>query len=331
MKIGAFDTGERVLVVAEIGNNHEGKVDLAHTLVREAAACCVDAVKLQVYRTSLFVRASEEERYERMTRFELAPAAIEELAADAQSLGLLFIATPLDLESAALLEPLLDAYKIASGDNNFLPLLDAVAATGKPVIVSSGLTSLEEMTRAVERLRSAGVGELAVLHCTSSYPAPAAEANLSAIRSLAKQLGCTVGYSDHTLGDEAALAAVAAGARIVEKHFTLDKDYSTFRDHALSADPAELRELVARIRRVEELLGRPDKRLQPSERETAEAARRSIVAAVDLPAGHTLALADLTWLRPADGLPPGQEAQLLGRTLRRRVSRGEPILTRDVR
>jgi N,N'-diacetyllegionaminate synthase len=330
MRIGAFDTASRVFVVAEIGNNHEGDPEVAVQLVRSAAECRADAVKLQTYRTALFVRPADTERYERLARFELASSVVEQLAELAHSLGLLFVSTPLDLESAAFLEPLVDAYKIASGDNNFGPLLDALGRTGKPLIISSGLADIDEVAAAVERVRTAGAGELAVLHCTSSYPAPPGEANLSVIRSLGERLRCTIGYSDHTHGVEVGVTAVAAGARIVEKHFTLDKAHSDFRDHALSADPAEFRELVKRIRHVEELLGSPEKRLQPSEVETARAARRSIVAAADLPAGHRLSPPDLTWLRPGDGLPPGNEEELVGRTLRRRVSFGDPIMPADV-
>src|SRR5207244_6909442 len=143
--------------------------------------------------------------------------------------------------------------------------------------------------------------QLAILHCVSSYPVPPDQANLAAIPFLASQLGCTVGYSDHTTGVEACLIAVALGAQIIEKHFTLDKHYSDFRDHQLSADPPEMKRLVDGIAHVTLLLGRPEKRIQPSEVATAQAARRSIAAAADLPAGHRLRLEDLLWIRPAAG------------------------------
>lgn len=327
MRIGGFDTERRVLIVAEIGNNHEGDSAAAAELVHAAAAAGADAVKLQTFRTHLFVRPTDRERYERLSGFELPQATVEELAALARSLGLLFVSTPLDLESARFLETLVDAYKIASGDTTFWPLLEAVAATGKPVVVSGGLADLAQLERTAAVFRGR---ELAVLQCTSAYPAPPEEANLAAIRVLAERLGCTPGYSDHTLGVEACVAAVAAGARVVEKHFTLDKQRSGFRDHQLSADPEELRELVERVRRVEVLLGRAEKLPQPSEAETAHAARRSIVAAADLAAGRVVAPDDLTWLRPADGLPPGEERVLVGRTLRRPVAAGEPIRPEDV-
>jgi sialic acid synthase SpsE len=330
MKIGGFDTDERVLVVAEIGNNHEGDAERAATLVREAAARGADAVKLQTFRTELFVKPADSERYARMRGFELAPATVERLASLARELDLLFLSTPLDLDSAELLEPLVDAFKIASGDNDFMPLLERVGRSGRPVICSSGVSELETVRRAVDALERAGAGDVAVLHCTSSYPTEPAEANLASIPYLAGALGRTTGYSDHTMGIETAVLAVAAGARIVEKHFTLDKDTSEFRDHKLSADPPELEALVARIRAVELAVGRPGKWIQPSEQGMATAIRRSIVAAADLPSGRVLGAGDLTWMRPGDGLRPGEETSVVGRTLVRAVAHGEPIRPDDV-
>lgn len=249
--------------------------------------------------------------------------------------GLLFLSTPLDLGSADVLAGLVDAYKVASGDLTFVPLLERIAHTGLPVILSTGLSNLAEITAAVSVVRAAWAensagGELAVLHCVSSYPVAAHEASLRAIETLRAELDCTIGYSDHTGGLDAAPLAVALGARIIEKHFTLDKNSSEFRDHALSADPHELRELARRLRLAAELLGSPGKDVQPSERDSVSALRRSIVAAADLPEGHVLAEGDLTWTRPADGLPPGREDVLLGRSLVHDVRFGEPLREADV-
>jgi sialic acid synthase SpsE len=233
-----------------------------------------------------------------------------------------------------VLEPLVDAFKIASGDNDFVALLERVARARKPVVISGGMAGLAELRRAVDVVRAAWDGEdhgLAVLHCVSAYPAPREELNLRAIPLLARELGCTVGYSDHALGIDAAVLAVAAGARIVEKHFTLDKSRDTFRDHQLSADPDDFAELVERVRAAEAVLGSPVKEVQPSERATAAAARRSLVAARDLEPGHKLDAGDLAWLRPAGGLRPGEEASLLGRELVRAVRAGERLSRSDVR
>ena len=214
-------------------------------------------------------------------------------------------------------------------------MIDVACESGKPIIVSSGASDLPRLVKATEYIhqqwQQRGVsGELAVLHCVASYPVPADEANLASVPFLAASLQCPVGYSDHTTGIDAAVAAVAAGARIVEKHFTLDKTRPTFRDHQLSADPDDMKALVCAVRSTERLLGRPGKVLQPCERDLARQIRRSIVAASDLPAGHRLVPADLTWMRPGDGLPPGAEAQLIGRRLKEAVGFGEPILAASV-
>jgi sialic acid synthase SpsE len=335
MIIGHHDTSDRVLIIAEIGNNHEGQFDVAERLVRAAAESGADAVKFQTFRTEHFVSRSDAARYERLKRFELQPAHFEALAGLARTLGLLFISTPLDLRSAAVLEPLVDAFKVASGDNMFYPLLDRIASTGKPVLISSGLSDVTVIDSAVARVNKTWdqmgrAGELGILHCVSAYPTPPEQANLLAIDVLAERYHCAVGYSDHTVGIEAAVLAVARGARIIEKHFTLDKNYSEFRDHQLSADPADLRTLVARIRATSAALGSAEKRVQSCEEPGVVAMRRSIVAAADLQAGHIVEWDDLTWIRPAGGLAPGDEHQLLGRRLVRDVSFGDRLLPADV-
>lgn len=335
MRIGKVDLAARVLLVAEIGNNHEGHFEVAARLVHEAAACGVDAVKFQTFRTEHYVSARDEQRFQRLKRFELTQAEFAKLADIAHGLDLAFISTPFDLESAAFLEPMVDAYKIASGDNNFFPLLTRVAATGKPVIVSSGVSELSDVAAAADAIRAewrarATDGSLVILHCVSSYPTPPEEANLRAISTLAQRLGVVAGYSDHTLGIDAAVLAVGLGARIVEKHFTLDKHFSDFRDHQLSADVAEMRTLVARVRQAERMLGSGEKIIQGAERASVDAIRRSIVAARALSEGHRLAWEDLTWTRPAGGLNPGREGMLLGKRLTRPIAAGDAFQLSDV-
>jgi sialic acid synthase SpsE len=222
------------------------------------------------------------------------------------------------------------AFKIASGDNDFFPLLSAVARTGKPVLLSTGMLDLAGVARAqahleAEWIRSGVAGELTLLHCVVAYPTPDEQANLGAILDLAR-LGATVGYSDHTLGIDAAVLSVALGARVVEKHFTLDRNASDFRDHKLSADPADFREMVRRIRLAEAMLGLGVKRPMPVEEANMTTARRAIVAACDLEAGAVIAEADLSWVRPRSGLEPGREADLLGRRLTVPVMAGTPVL-----
>jgi sialic acid synthase SpsE len=335
MRVNSFDVDKEVLVVAEIGNNHEGSLEVAKEMVRRAADSGAHAVKFQTFRTEHFVSVRDRARFERLKSFELSFQGFEDLHDLARSLGLLFLSTPLDLESARFLARLVDAFKIASGDNHFFPLLEVVCASGKPVVVSSGLSDLDHIhacRRFIDHQWSRrGISqELAILHCVSSYPVPPEQANLLAIKVLAETTGCTVGYSDHTLGIEACVLAVALGARIIEKHFTLDHNYSDFRDHRLSANPAEMRELVRRVREASVLLGTLEKKAQECEAPAAPLIRRSIVAARDLDPGHRLTLADLTWIRPADGLAPGDEQLLLGRRLRRSFAFGEPLRLADV-
>ncbi len=335
MNIDPFNTNDKVLVVAEIGNNHEGDAGRAAELVRAAAECGVDAVKFQTVRAEQLVSRRETARFERLKSFELTDADFANLARLAHNLGLLFLSTPLHLEAVEMLSPLVDAFKIASGDNDFFPLLTAVARTKKPVVISTGASTLEQVEAAVacvqqEWLSLSHSGELAVLQCVSSYPTPPEQANLLAIPFLAERLGCTVGYSDHTLGIETCVLAVAAGARILEKHFTLDKQFSDFRDHALSSDPHEMRELVRRVRAAEKLLGRREKTIQPCEESMTAAIHRSIVATRNLKRGETLAVSDIKWIRPGNGLRPGHEQRIIGKKLTRDVAADDFLSSTDV-
>jgi sialic acid synthase SpsE len=319
---------DRVLVVAEIGNNHEGDPAAARALVHAAADAGCDAVKLQVMRADAFVRPSDTARLAQMRRFELSGAVVAELCGLGRALGLLVVATPLDDPSLALLDGRVDALKIASGDNDHLPLVRAAAERDVPLIVSAGLADLATVGAAVDAVRGVRGGDgpgLWLLQCTSAYPAAPEDANLAAMATLRTAFGTPVGYSDHTLGIEVAVAAVAAGARMVEKHLTLDHATSGFRDHALSADPAQMRALVQRVRWTERVLGDPARRPVPAEAPLLTAARRSVVAARDLPAGTVLAPGDLTCMRPRDGLPPAALPGLLGRRVAVPVTRGEAV------
>lgn len=334
MKIGDRDLGKDILVVAEIGNNHEGKYELAEEMVRLAAKAGAGAVKFQVIVPERLVSPADKDRIRQLEKFRLSYDDFARLHEVAEREGVLFLATPFDIDSARFLNNLVPAFKIASGDNNFFPLVDVIARTGKPIILSSGLSDMEQIAGIRDFIqdiwRECGINqEMAVLHCVASYPTPREEANLLAIRQL-QGLGLTVGYSDHTIGIEAAVLAAALGARIIEKHFTLDKNYSDFRDHQLSADPGEMAWLVARVKEVAALLGTGKKVPQPSEKATESAVRRSIVARHDLRQGTILRWEDLHWLRPGGGLAPGHEAELVGKRLTRFISSGEYIMLEDV-
>jgi N,N'-diacetyllegionaminate synthase len=329
MRIGTFDTDRKVFIIAEIGNNHEGSYSRAEELIGRAAEAGADAVKFQTIVPELLVASELPERIAQLIRICLPLDDFARLKKAAEDAGVLFLSTPFDLTGVSVLSPLVAAYKISSADNNFFPLLEAVAATGKPVILSTGLADLAILKAAhdcIHRCWSAidHAGDLAFLHCVSSYPTPHAEANLLAIRQLA-EWDVTVGYSDHTLGIEAAVASVALGARIVEKHFTLDKYSSDFRDHQLSADPSELSDMVRRIRHCEIMLGSGKKQLMDCEASVAIQGRRSAFAALDLPEGSVLGGDDVLWQRPGGGIPPSRASDLVGRRLKRPLRRGERI------
>ena len=336
MKLGTFDVGRRVLVIAEIGNNHEGNFAAAQELLGRAAEAGADAVKFQTFIPELFVSGADAARLKRLQGFKLSQEQFARLGSQAKDLGVTFFSTPLDLTSARFLDTIQPMFKIASGDNTFFPLIEAVASFAKPMIVSTGFADMAQLDRVHALVRStwarAGVDPgLAFLHCVGCYPVPPEQANLAVIAALrARFADCIVGYSDHTIGVRAATYAVAAGARIVEKHFTLDKSYSDFRDHQLSADPKDLRALVDAIREAEVLLGGGEKKPTACELQSLDAVRRSIAAARDLPANHLVTAEDLIWVRPGTGLKPGQESAVVGRRTQRALKQGDLIRAEDV-
>lgn len=329
MQIGHVDTAEKVLVIAEIGNNHEGSQSRAEEMIRRAAYSGADAVKFQTIIPELLVEPGQTDRLVQLKRLCLPPEAFPRLKTVADSCGVVFLSTPFDLESVALLTPLVPAFKVASADNDFHPLLEAVAATQKPILLSTGLADLHQIASARDVIKQTWAarhfsGKLALLHCVASYPTPPEQANLCAIRQLAS-LAETVGYSDHTPGIEAAVLSVALGARIIEKHFTLDKTCSDFRDHQLSADPRDMEVLVRQIRHTESLLGEGELQPMPCEASVAAQARRSAVATADLPQGAVLGREHVAWLRPGGGIPPSCANELLRKRLRQAVRLGQRI------
>ena len=332
MRIAGHDIDQHVALVAEIGNNHEGDAVVAHAMVRAAAEAGAHAVKFQTFRAERYVAPSDERRFAQLKRFELSDDEVRSLAQEAKTAGIAFISTPFDLPSVDLLEPIVDALKVASGDLDFFPLVRRVAATDRPLVLSSGVSDLARIHRALDEVRDVrgSLDNVALLHCTSAYPAPASDANLRAIPFMAERLPVRIGFSDHTLGLDAAPLAVALGARIVEKHMTLEGVESDFRDHDLSLTPPQIAELGSRMALAEELLGSGDKDVLEVERGVAAAVSRSISAGRDLPAGHVLREEDLVWLRPGGGVAPGREWTVLGRTLARDLRGGERITEREL-
>jgi len=298
-------------------------------LVDVAAEGGADAVKFQTFKAEKIATASapkaqyqqqttdkSESQLDMLKRLELSAGAFRELYDYCNSKRILFLSTPFDEESADLLDELgVVAFKIPSGEITNLPFLTHVARKGKPVILSTGMSWLGEVETAVRTLTETGNSSLAILHCVSNYPAEPRDANLMAMRTLSEAFGAPVGFSDHTLGMEVALAAVALGACVIEKHFTLDRDLPG-PDHRASLEPREIKALVQGIRTVESALGDGRKVPQSAELNTASVARKSLAAAHDIPINTILSLEDVAVKRPGTGLVPSMMPFFLGRKVR---------------
>lgn len=331
--------GEPCLVIAEAGVNHDGDLDRARQLVEAAADAGADAVKFQTFLADRLVArgASKaeyqldaaddgESQFEMLRRLELDQSAHRELDEYCQSTGIDFLSSAFDPESADLLDALgVPAIKLGSGELTNLPLLTHVARLDRPMVLSTGMATMAEVEAALEAVRKTNPDvELALLHCTSTYPAELGEVNLRAMQTMIEDLTVPIGYSDHTLAVETPGFAVAAGARIVEKHFTLDRTLPG-PDHGGSLEPPELTESVRIARDAATSRGSAEKGPVESEKEMRTVARKSLRAAVDIPAGRTLERHMLTIKRPADGLPPAELCAVIGRSASRRLEADDPI------
>lgn len=335
----------KVFVIAEAGVNHNGSLATALQLIDAARAAGADAVKFQTFRAEDVVtptaRTAQYQRvntgassqFDMIKALELDDDQQRELARHALRTGIEFFSTPFSLRAVDLLVSLgVARIKLPSGEITNKPLLQKAASTRLPLLMSSGMATLDEVRTAIgwitERWQSDGPApaehgtsagaQLVLLHCTSAYPAPAEALNLRAITTMAAAFGLPVGYSDHSEGVEAAVAAVALGASVIEKHLTLDRALPG-PDHRASADPQQFARMVQSIRQVEAMLGDGIKRPHPIETDTRDVARRSVVTSRDLPAGHVLTGADLTLRRPGTGIAPDQWDALPGRRLSRDV------------
>jgi sialic acid synthase SpsE len=318
--------GQPTLIVAEAGVNHDGSLDRALRLVDVAADAGADVVKFQAFRAvELVTAAAPTAAYQRaggghsqrqmLERLELSDAQFREIAAHCRRRGVQFLATPFGPSDVDRLEKLdVPAIKIASTDLNNTPLLHRAVRTGLPLIVSTGASTGEEIAASLRRLRAWGAERrLILLHCISGYPAPVEAANLRAIGTLRRVSGVPCGFSDHTESTAIAGWAVAAGACVVEKHFTLDRA-APGPDHAMSLSPQELAAYVVAARQAEAALGSGELGLSPIEAEVRTVARKSVVAATHIPAGTVLSPQMLTLKRPGGGIPPDLLDTLPGRT-----------------
>lgn len=335
--------GHPCFVIAEAGVNHNGDMDLARRLIDAAVEAGADAVKFQTFRADRLVSASapkaeyqlqttdrEESQFDMIKRLELSEPDHEKLIEYCQSRAIVFLSSPFDELSADYLESLkVPSFKIPSGEITNHPFLAHLAGKGRPLILSTGMSDLSEVEAAVRVIREAGDPGLILLQCVSNYPADPSDINLRAMQTMAEAFDLPVGYSDHVPGNEVAFAAVALGACVIEKHFTLDRTLPG-PDHKASLEPDELRSLIAGIRAVERALGDGIKRPAASEANTADVARKSLVAHHDLPAGRTLERGDLVAKRPGTGISPARLNELLGRRLRRAVAQDQMLGPDDV-
>lgn len=308
--------GWPVFIIAEAGVNHNGDLELAKRLVDVAVDAGVDAVKFQTFKSegvvtktvgmakyqeeNLGVSASQ---LEMIKKFELDYESFRILKRYCDERGIMFLSAPQSFDAIDFLEELVPAYKFGSGDLTNIPALQHAANKKKPLILGTGMATMAEVREALRAIKSMGNDQIVALHCTTNYPCPLDEVNLRAMVAMRKALGCLVGYSDHTLSRAVSLAAVAMGACVIEKHFTVDKSLPG-PDHKASLDPDELKDIVKAIRALERVLGSSEKRPTASEKEIMGIVRKSVVASQDIPEGATMTRDMLEIKRPEGGIKP---------------------------
>lgn len=337
-----IDAGGPCYLIAEAGSNHNGELDLALRLVAAAASAGADAVKFQLFRAAkLYPRAAgtadylgdDEDVYDLIERMELPLEWLPDLSEACSAAGIDFIVSPFDEESVDAVDPYVPAFKLASYELTHHPLLRHVAAKGKPLVMSTGAADLGEVKEAIEVVHAAGNDQVVVLQCTAAYPAPIEALNVRALSTLRAELGLPVGLSDHSSDPIIApVMAVALGATVIEKHFTLDRALPG-PDHKFALEPDELARLVAAVREAEKALGTGDKTVLRDEQELREFARRSVFAVHDILAGSELESGNVAVLRAGKrghGIDPADLARLLGRRARRTIDANTPIRWEDV-
>lgn len=335
---------ERCIIIAEAGVNHNGDIGIAKELVRLAAEAGADYVKFQTFSADKLVTRTAEQaeyqkknlqseknasQYEMLKKLELSREDHYELIRTCNYYGIKFLSTAFDNENLEFLVKDLDVdfIKIPSGELTNYPYLCLAASLNKPIILSTGMATLDEIIESVDLLKKLGVStdSLYILHCTTEYPALISEVNLNAMETIQKATGCRVGYSDHTMGIDVSIAAAALGATVIEKHFTLDRSMIG-PDHRASLQPEELKQLVIAVRNVQRALGNGVKQLASArERGNKTAARKSIVAACDIRAGEIFTEQNLTTKRPGTGISPMKWPVLIGKTATRDYQENELI------
>lgn len=334
-----FIKNNRVFIIAEAGVNHNGKLPLAKKLADRAKEAGCDAVKFQTFKAKNLVSSKAnlaayqkknrsngaKNQLELIKELELSFEDFKALKAYCDRKGILFLSTPFDYESVDLLLRLgVPAFKISSGEVNNIPFLQYVAGKRKPVILSTGMSSLAEVKEAARVILGCGNKDLILLHCTTEYPTPFSGVNLKAMDTLRKTFNVLVGYSDHTLGIEVAIAAAARGACVIEKHFTLNRNFPG-PDHKSSLEPDELKKMVAAIRNVEESLGDGIKKPAKCEQKNIPIVRKSLVAAREIPRGEVITMDKIAVKRPGYGIVPGKINKVIGLRARTNIKIDEVI------
>ncbi len=315
-----------VFIIAEAGVNHNGDFNLALKLVDAAKNAGVDCVKFQTFisenEVSKFAKkadyqianlsGNDDSQYNMIKKLELSFDQFREIKRYCDKKGIIFLSTPFDLDSIAFLDELgLPFWKIPSGEITNLPYLIKIARTGKDIVMSTGMSNLSEIEDAMNVLKENGAGNISLLHCNTEYPTPYHDVNLRAMKTMSDHFHVNVGYSDHTLGIEVPIAAVAIGASIIEKHFTLDRNMEG-PDHKASLEPDELKQMVASIRNIEDALGSSEKRLTESETGNRDVVRKSIVAKCNIKKGEIFSEENITVKRPGTGISPMAWFTVLG-------------------
>lgn len=330
---------ERVLIIAEAGVNHNGSMELATEMVRKAKEADVDYIKFQTFKPSKLVsRHADKAEYQKETtgskqsqlqmleKLALTYDDYTKLRDYCKEVGIGFISTPFDLDSIDFLETLdMDFWKVPSGEVTNLPYLEKIGKTRRDVIISTGMCEISEIIDAVKVLENSGAGKITVLHCNTEYPTPYGDVNLKAMLHIGRETGKPIGYSDHTLGIEIPIAAVALGATVIEKHFTLDKTMEG-PDHRASLEPDELKTMVSAIRHIEASLGDGIKKRTTSEIKNVSVARKSIVAKKAIAKGEVFTEDNITVKRPGIGINPMRWYQVLGKAADRDYAEDELVI-----
>jgi sialic acid synthase SpsE len=327
----------KVYIIAEIGSNHDGDINKALLMVQKAKEAGADAVKFQTFDTESllnplsFQKDKTEENwvYRELKKVQINEDFHQKILLEAQKSGIDFLSSPFDEKSLALVAGYCSRIKIASSEITNLPLLSEIGQYKKPVILSTGLSNLGEVEEAISSLISGGVTDLTLLHCVALYPLPPEEANLKVIRTLKECFGLPVGFSDHSLDDVLALAAIALGATMIEKHVTLKREDRIF-DHGHSMEFGEFKEMVRRIREVESALGDGIKKIGAKELDIKIHSNKSFFTTQDLKKGDIITLENVKAVRPQIGIPVKYKAEIIGQKLNRDIKAHHPIFWEDI-